>query len=318
MRDSKTVFFRKRSLNRPPESPLIVLVAVTISLGALSPSVTVAQDFQTLETEHFVVQYSASQEKLAGSAAQAAEEAFHRVSEFLGTFPDRRISLVIAPDRKTFVRLSGGMVPDWGIGLAMPVARQILITSPAEAPARIDLNEIITHEVAHVLLGLSLPGQPLPRWFDEGHAMYHARQWRIAESSRIVWALVARTLIPLVELERFFPHGRASAELAYTESYTTVEFMIKTDGPDAFREFVRRAAGYGDFEAALIETYGWNLQEFESVWRRYLRERYMWATLPTYLSIPGIFTLLFLAAYLRKRYRARRKIAAWQEEDGRV
>jgi len=304
-----------------PDAPSVPARARALAalafLGVLFPHPCMAEDFQVLETEHFVVHYAESQEKLARNAAAAAEAAFAEISAFLGSRPAVRISLAIAPDAAAFRTMSGGRIPDWGIGLASPGRRQILITSPADSPARIDLAEIVTHEVAHVLLGLTLDGPPLPRWFDEGHAMYHARQWRFVEGTRIVWALVAHTLIPLAELEGAFPYGRASAELAYTESYTAVEFLIRTGGVEAFRRLVRTAARHGDFEAALIEVYGWNLVTFEGAWREYLRGRYRWAVLPGIFTIPGIFTLLFLLAYLRKRHRARQKLAAWRDEEHR-
>ena len=148
--------------------------------------------------------------------------------------------------------------------------------------------------------------------------MLHARQWRIAESSRMVWALLARTLIPLRDLTYAFPYERASAELAYTESYTAVDFLVRARGIEAFRGFVRRAAVLSDFEAALLETYGWNLRTFEEAWKKNLADRYPWAVIPGMIfSIPGIFVLLFLAAYLRKRLRARRTLARWEEEESR-
>jgi len=275
-----------------------------------------AEDYRSLETDHFRIFYDASGEKVARTAARVAEDAHLHITDFLNSHPQEKIEMWIAPNRSEFRRASGGRIPDWGIGLAAPTQRRILVLSPADAPARIDLEEIITHEIAHMLLGMTLPGQPLPRWFDEGHAMFQAREWRIAESTRIVWALLARTLIPLSELTNSFPYERASAELAYTESYTAVDFMVRTEGLDTFREFVRRAAHTGDFEAALIEVYGWNLARFDDEWRKHLRGRYPWAVLPgVLLSIPGIFTLLFLAAYLRKRRKARRRLAQWEEED---
>lgn len=311
-----TVDRRNRTGVRSLTRSLVLLIA---GLWALGPMPARAQPYPVLETEHFVVHYAEPQEKLARNTAVVAEEAYVRISGFLGTELDGRISLFIAPDRATFRRATAGWVPDWGVGLAVPARRQILITSPAASPAQIDLREIVTHEVAHVLLGASLPGRLPPRWFDEGHAMYHAREWRIAEGTRMVWALLGRTLIPLGELETTFPHGRASAELAYTESYTAVEFLLKSQGPQAFRDFVRLTADTGDFEAALIEMYGWNLSEFEHEWRSYLRRRYPWAVLPALLlTVPGVFTLLFLIAYLRKRRRAKQKIAAWREEDRRT
>jgi hypothetical protein len=66
----------------------------------------------------------------------------------------------------------------------------------------------------------------------------------------------------------------------------------------------------------MIETYGLNLQTFETAWRKYLRGRYSWiVAIEALLTIPGIFTVLFLAAYLRKRYRAKRRMEAWEEEE---
>ncbi|MCK4548175.1 MAG: hypothetical protein KAW17_12130 [Candidatus Eisenbacteria sp.] len=295
---------------------VLIRIVFAAALAGLFPATTLAADYLSLETEHFTIRYVREQEKLALAAAGVAEEAHAGIAAFLGTQPRRRIEIAIAPDRAEFRRLSGGLIPDWGIGLAIPSHRRIVITSPAAAPARINLEEIVTHEVAHVLLAMALPGQPLPRWFDEGHAMFHARQWRMGESTRILWALVARTLIPLAELTRSFPHGRTSAELAYIESYTTIQFLVKTGGPGAFQEFVRKATEYGDFEAAMIEIYGLNLQQFEMAWRVYLKDRYSWVVvLQVLLTIPGIFTVLFLAAYLRKRYRAKKKMEAWEEEE---
>jgi hypothetical protein len=292
------------------------LVAVFLLLSFAAGARPARAELRTLETEHFTISYDSSQEKIARTAAPIAEAAHARIAAFLSLPPQGKTSLVIAPDRRAFVEETEGRVPDWGVGVAIPAYRRIVITSPADAPARVDLEEILTHEIAHVLLRVAIPGGRYPRWFDEGHAMFHAREWRAAESTRIVWALLARNLIPLADLTYGFPADRVPAELAYTESFTAVEFLVRSKDPDSFRSLVRRAAILGDFESALIETYGWNLVTFEGAWKDYLGDRYPWAVIPGLLfSIPGVFVLLFLAAYLRKRIRAARRLSAWKEEE---
>ena len=53
--------------------------------------------------------------------------------------------LVIAPDEDALRRVSRGRVPGWGVGLALPGARTIVVR--ADAP---DPYEALRHELAHL------------------------------------------------------------------------------------------------------------------------------------------------------------------------
>ena len=90
-----------------------------------------------------------------------------RLDRLIGPVPDEYLEVHIVASQGRFDSLSGGALPDWGAGVAIPYRRLIVIKSPLITPGDKSLGELVAHEITHVSLARSLNFQPVPRWLDE-------------------------------------------------------------------------------------------------------------------------------------------------------
>ena len=98
--------------------------------------------------------------------------------EDLGIDFEERTKVYLAPSFRKFQEIQpGGEIPSWAIGVAYPSLNLIIIKSPrAIKRGHIDLIKVFKHEFTHIALGRAFKGrEKVPRWLDEGLAMYESR-----------------------------------------------------------------------------------------------------------------------------------------------
>jgi hypothetical protein len=175
---------------------------------------------------------------------------------------------------------------------------------------------MFVHELAHLALGARFGGRPIPRWLNEGLAMYEAGEWRPGQEWTLVQAVIANRVPPLNDLTARFERGEVEARLAYLLAGALVNDMIVTYGREAFGDFVGRLARGESLEGAMIGAFGVSPLLFEQRWRAHLDRRYAWIPLITSSTALWVVVMgVTIAAYAAKRRRSRRIVAAWTEEE---
>jgi hypothetical protein len=247
--------------------------------------------------------------------AEADAEALRRSAAGV---PDT-IRLLIAPDEAAFREAAGPRVPDWGLAVAFPAARAIVIRPPRLAPAGAAAPErVLVHELVHVYLALFLgPAErAAPRWLHEGLASVIAGEWGWTARFDLALALAAGAPVGLERLDQGFPREASAAGLAYLESLSAVAHVRALSGDDGLRVLLRNLRAAGDFDVALRRTYGLTYAELDARWREDLRRRYGWAGLAasswTWWTPAAV--VLVVAALLRRR-RQRARLAGLRDED---
>src|ERR1041385_7839671 len=117
---------------------------------------------------------------------------------------------------------------------------------PSDRPAA-----VLQHELAHLVIHDDLRAD-IPRWFDEGAAMWAAGQVLDPDDESLLSGLArVGALAPLSALERDLPQGHDLAALAYEESYLAVDWMAERNGPSVIGEVLRRVDSGVPFEGAI-------------------------------------------------------------------
>jgi hypothetical protein len=243
-----------------------------------------------------------------------------RVADFVPTVrlpalpPDalhgERIRIVLAPDPARFAALTGGRVPDWGAGVAFPAQGLVVIpTDRAAAPGIPSLLQIVTHELAHVALHRYLEPARIPRWFNEGYAVWAAGQFDLEAAWRLRAAFLTGRAPPLDSLILGWPERAGDARIAYLLSASAVRYLHASGGDFAMQRFLERWREGRTMEEALLETYGLTLHQFERHWARHVRGRYGWLVLLAQAGVVwSILTLLAVLLVLRRRRRDRDRL----------
>jgi hypothetical protein len=207
--------------------------------------------------------------------------------------------------------------PRYAAGVAYSELGLVLLSAKPRYPGeRHDLKEIFRHELAHVALHDALGRDRVPRWFNEGFAVYASGE---AETTRIqaLWtATLAERLIPFDQLERDFPEDGTTAGVAYAQAADLVRFLLRGGQEHRFVDLLDRIARGQTFEAALSDAYSTDLFTLEQEWRRDVARRYtFWPVLFGGSMVWVLAIGLFGWGYVRRKRRNQKKLDEWAKEE---
>jgi hypothetical protein len=291
-----------------------------IALHLFTPSVCSASDYIGNNTPHFSFYFHVRDERLMRSLIDQAEGWRREIVEDLGIAFEDRTKVYLAPSSREFQEIQPrGEIPSWSVAVAYPGLNLIIIKSPKAAKRRhIDLRKVFKHEFTHIAVGRAFKGKDkAPRWLNEGLAMYVSREWDLSRVSTMTRAVLTDSLIPLSEIIHSFPQEADRAELAYSESFYLISFLINRYGKKSFHRFIKVYSEGKGLKEALMEVYGIRLDRLEERWRNYLKLRFSWIPIVTSTTtLWFLITIAFILAYLRKRRESRLKLEELDRENG--
>jgi hypothetical protein len=225
-------------------------------------------------------------------------------------------TIVLAPDPTSFRAATEGGAPEWAGGVAIPELQRIVLPAyPTPRSADEDRGTILRHEIAHLVLHRRVPGI-VPRWFDEGYAEVASGGWDVESAWQLRVAFVTGGVPPLDSLTLDWPGGEQDAQMAYLLSATAVDYLRRRGGERGMAVLFANWRREGDFERALRTTFGITFGGFEDEWRRDVRNRYGWLAMLSSMALVWLFaTALAMAAWIPRRRRNRRKLAAMEAEE---
>jgi hypothetical protein len=215
-----------------------------------------------------------------------------------------RAVFYLAPNEETWDFLTGGEVPEWGAGVAIPSLGIAVIPLFAASEGPGERERTAVHEWAHLGLHEYLAGLQIPRWFDEGYAQRAAGGWDFERAWRLRLALATGAAPPFDSLALAWPRGSTEAELAYLLAGSAVDYLAEDSGDRGLGVLLSRAREEGSFEAAFRGTYGLTTDGFESRWIAHVRRRYGWVLVLTQAAVFWVFASF--ALFAAWRWRARR------------
>ncbi len=244
--------------------------------------------------------------------------AFARAMDLVGLAdPGPPIRVVIAPEGTPAARRA----PSWSLAYAIGEAGLVvLLPSRLDARASIaypdrSLDTVLQHEVAHVLIARAARRRPVPRWFNEGLAMYAARPWGFDDRSRLVWATFGRGPT-LAELDGDFRAGSYRSSKAYALAGAFVRFLLDRHGPEVAGSIL---AGLGDdlsFAAAFRRATGSSLAAAEDRFWNHLDLWHKWVPfLTSSATLWTAITVLALVAFKRRSDRDAEIRRRWLDEE---
>src|SRR5688500_12033899 len=163
------------------------------------------------------------------------------------------IRVVLAPEGSPLAR----QAPPPIAGFAA-MDENLIVLFPARSPAypHDTLEDVLHHEVAHVLISRAAHGALLPLWFHEGLAVVAERTWRLEDDARLLRELVLASRTPLDRLDELFAGHGASRARAYTLSAAFVHDVNRRHGTDAAANILRRVGRGDTFERAFGQATG--------------------------------------------------------------
>lgn len=292
----------------------------TIFLFLLIPIQALSSDYQKISTGYFDIYFTENDRNVVESLASESDTIAEEVMSDLGVVFKEKIEVhITTAEEFQKIQPHYSVFPDWVSGVAYHKLSLIILKSPRAVKGRrdSDLRKTFIHELAHVLLGSAFKdNEHIPRWLNEGVAMYESREWNFTRVSTITQAVLTDSLLPLSEITRTFPSERREVELAYCQSFYLISFLISKYGKKRFHNFIRSYSKERMLEDVLLKVYGMNLHQLEKKWRSHLKMKFNWIPLITSSStLWFLITLIFIGSYIRKRRKVSITLQQWEEED---
>jgi len=214
------------------------------------------------------------------------------------------LRLIVAPDEDQFNRLRRGSIPSWGVGLAFPATRTIVLR--ADDPS---VRQTLTHELGHLALHAAVPGR-VPLWFDEGWASWAAGEFNRLDVLSLNFAVIGGRVPDLRQLDGALRGSSIEANTAYALAASAVLELARRNPSGTLEPLLELLEAGKPFDEAVLATTGFTLDRFDEAWRKSVKRRY---GLVTWLAATGLWLILGLmvvAAYWYRRERDRPRRAA--------
>ncbi len=215
---------------------------------------------------------------------------------------------IVFVDHAGRVAEASGM-PHWVAGVARPETGEIVIARHGPDGSPSDLERLLKHEMAHVILHRATGGAELPRWFHEGMAESFTGGISLARAQTLAGAVFGPGVPDLEKLEQHFRGSDGpDAAVAYAAARDLVEFLRGRD-PDgaSMRQLMSELRSGDSFEAAFVGAYHASLPDLVGQWRTGLPGRFVWYPMIAGGGIPFIVVApLVLVAWVRRRRQVKR------------
>jgi hypothetical protein len=131
----------------------------------------------------------------------------------------------------------------------------------------------IAHELSHLVIHQVTfnPYNDLPRWLDEGLAVFNEGLLDVSFGTALKRAVDAGNLISVRSLASPFSANADQASLSYAESYSFVSYLISTFGQGKMLEMLNLFSRGSTSDNALMAEYGFDSDGLNSRWRDYVK-----------------------------------------------
>jgi MYXO-CTERM domain-containing protein len=183
------------------------------------------------------------------------------------------VQIWIYGSRADFFQALGTGAKEWTGGITLPEFSTVLIDVPPE-----DLEwgkGATTHELAHVIVHQQLKSPlgdlAMPHWIDEGLAVYYETIPGTLDAQfdrPLKRAIQNNTLAPIRSFSGNFPTDSSAANLAYAESYSMVDFILRHFGRDKLRALFEQFKQGRAYDDAFMQVFGVDTDGLENLWRK--------------------------------------------------
>ncbi len=271
--DTQWTWEMKQSGSLPPGATLWWRWRYTDGNGAESVSdkktitwLDSTHDWQTVTSGLINLHWYSGDQAFAQDLLNAAVAGLELLKNDAGLQADQPINLYIyanTADMQDAILYE----PSWTGGMAFPEHNIVIIGISQQ-----DLEwgrSTITHELTHVLVGhftFSCLGD-VPTWLNEGLAVYSEGGLDASSKNQLDQAISSDQLLSVRSLSGAFSEVPSKAYLSYSESYSIVNFLIKTYGQDKMNSLLIALRDGATVDDALQGVYGFDIEGLEDAWR---------------------------------------------------
>ena len=205
---------------------------------------------------------------------------------------------------------------EWSNGIT--IKDKIIIKDPKISHISLSrFYTVIRHEINHLFLNRINSNISIPRWFNEGFAMYYANQQNINYHLNLAKNVNNEKLFNIYNLnEKFYSEFRYEFDFAYAYSNVLFHEIINTYGDESILKIILSIKNGESFESAFYLSTLSSLESFNNSIYSKIKPKYKWFNLirfPNFILVLSPIILIF-SFYIKKR-RNIIKIKQWEIEE---
>jgi hypothetical protein len=226
-------------------------------------------DFKTLSNDRITLYWYNGSRTFGDRLFEQAKTALNRLETEVGVSLDQPIKIFIYGSHQDLISALSTSAQEWTGGVAFTDYGVVVIGIAAD---NLDWGlGAMTHELTHLIIHQATdnPYGDLPRWLDEGLAVYNENPDSLDEQFRETFSEAVKTdsLMTLQTLSSSFPADPDAANLAYGQSGVVVAFIIREYGGEAMAKLLDIFSEGALYDNALEEALGENTQSLDNAFR---------------------------------------------------
>ena len=226
------------------------------------------QSWRSLRDGIVTVHWTQGSSSFAQHAADVAVQAITTDAALLGVQETTPVDFFIYADDASFRAALGPGTRENVGGEAVTQIRTLFAEFTPDMLNNAWVGITITHELTHQVVDdvTSNPYRSLPRWLNEGFAVYQSEGNTSSYRSQVSAAVSSGDLLPLTALGWQFPTDPTKTVLAYAESVSAVDYLVRQFGKAALVKLILAYRDGPTDDQAMTAAVGEGLAAFQAAW----------------------------------------------------
>jgi peptidase MA superfamily protein len=241
--------------------------------GTDGPPITITYDddrfdWNVLEGDFVRVHWYEGDEAFGRRVLELGEKTVRETAELLGVDTGEPFDFFIYPDTDTFYTAIDPSTQEGVGGQALAELRTMYgRIGPGDEDGS-EVGRVVPHELVHLVFDTATknPYHLPPRWLNEGLAVYlsegNGADYRLAVND----AVGGNAVIPIDGLTGQFPRTFDRFYLAYAESVSAIDYLIRSYGRDALVQLIKSYAEGRTDDEAFHDALGVDVEAFGDAW----------------------------------------------------
>ena len=205
-----------------------------------------------------------------------------------GNTPKKNFQIIVSSKNLSHIKHNHWK---WSLGITYANPDRIIIKDPGFAKiSKRKFNQVLKHELSHIMMNRFNMVQSIPRWFKEGFAMNEANEISLNHKILVAKNIQNNNLFNINEYNNFNNFNRIEFNLAYAISAVSIVAIKKMYGDDIIHEIIYNIKKNHAFNISFLNSTGQSLDQFNNHFYNFIKREYFWFKL---INLPkNIFALM--------------------------
>ena len=224
--------------------------------------------WRTVDSDLVRLHWYEGSDAFGRSALAIGEKAVREAAAFLGVTETEPIDFFVYAEEGAFYEALGPGTHENIAGTPISDIRTMFALIAPNDVTGAEVRRVVPHELTHLVFDTAVrnPYHAPPRWLDEGVADYLSEGYTPGARAAVEAAAAEGRLMPLRALGGQFPTTYERFSLAYSESDSAVDYLVREKGTAALVELIQSYADGVTDDEAFTAAVGADVAGFEAAW----------------------------------------------------